>query len=311
MKKIIIFFLFACAVSIFSTEVFAAPTKKDNIQSKRIVVNLAACTLTFYENGNELYVFPVAVGAASTPTPIRKFKITEKEENPIWKEPKTLLKIVSGPMNPLGYRWIGLADEYGIHGTNVPSSIGTYASHGCIRMYEEDVETIYPLCEIGMPVETQYKRVVIGRNRDGITYFRVYPDEYGIQSLTVADINKILQKSGLTACISEDEIAEKLEVCDGEPAYFGRTYTIEINNLFISGKMVEKNGKYYLPASQLSKVLKQNICWNVDTGMVATVRASVPGFIQNNVLLVEQTDVNRLFNLKGEVKGYTYFLTSI
>ena len=59
-----------------------------------------------------------------------------------------------GKSNPLGTRWMGLsAKGYGIHGTNVPSSIGKSASHGCIRMRQSDLEELFEMVDIGVAVE--------------------------------------------------------------------------------------------------------------------------------------------------------------
>lgn len=84
--------------------------------------------------------YPVAVGKPSTPTPTGIFKIVNK---------------VIKPGGILGTRWMGLSvpnGTYGIHGTNNPSSIGKFISNGCIRMFNNDVEELYPQVNIGTPV---------------------------------------------------------------------------------------------------------------------------------------------------------------
>lgn len=105
-----------------------------------ISVNLATRRLTYYERERLKKVYPVGVGKPSTPTPTGNYTIVEKIVNP-------------GGM--LGSRWMGLSIQqgnYGIHGTNNPSSIGGYVSHGCIRMYNQDVEELFPNVQIGTPV---------------------------------------------------------------------------------------------------------------------------------------------------------------
>jgi lipoprotein-anchoring transpeptidase ErfK/SrfK len=62
---------------------------------------------------------------------------------------------IDSPGGPFGARWLGLSVPgglYGIHGTNMPNSIGTYASHGCVRMFNEDVINLYNQVSIGTPV---------------------------------------------------------------------------------------------------------------------------------------------------------------
>lgn len=105
-----------------------------------IKINLREQRLYLYQ-GERLYgSYKVAIGKPSTPTPIGKWTIVNK----------SILK--GGTV--FGTRWMGLSnDSYGIHGNNNPSAIGKAVSLGCVRMYNEDVEHIYPLVPIGTEVE--------------------------------------------------------------------------------------------------------------------------------------------------------------
>ncbi|WP_179632112.1 L,D-transpeptidase [Clostridium peptidivorans] len=104
-----------------------------------IVINTKNLTLTLYSGNNVVKTYPVAVGKPSTPTPLGNFTIVNKIVN---------------PGGPFGVRWMGLSiPHYGIHGTNNPASIGTRASHGCIRMYNKDVLEIFNKVSIGTPVQ--------------------------------------------------------------------------------------------------------------------------------------------------------------
>ena len=111
------------------------------VQEKSIVISLSRHTLFLYWDGELYKQYKVAIGKPSTPTPKGKFKIVNKSIN---------------PGGPFGVRWIGFHPSpwpsYGIHGTNMPSSIGKSASHGCIRMYNQDVTELYGLVKIGTPV---------------------------------------------------------------------------------------------------------------------------------------------------------------
>lgn len=109
-------------------------------QTNRIEVNVTAKRLTLYQGSQPLYTYPVAIGKSQTPTPLGHWKVVNK-------------KVISEP-SVFGSRWIGLsAPSYGIHGTNNPSSIGTAASLGCVRLYNRDVEELFPLVSIGTPVD--------------------------------------------------------------------------------------------------------------------------------------------------------------
>ena len=126
----------------------------------RILIIQHEHRLYFYLNGKLKKSYPVATGQPAYPTPNGTFSVVWMTMNPTWTPPDSpwaagAQPVAPGPNNPVGMRWIGTsASGVGIHG--VPSSedwsIGTYASHGCIRMYEWDVEELYNWVTVGMPV---------------------------------------------------------------------------------------------------------------------------------------------------------------
>jgi len=120
--------------------------------TRRLVVSIPDRKIALIETGRVVKVYPVAVGAAGTPSPHGSFHVASRVVRPTWYQPG---KVVGpGPANPLGTRWIGLGYKgYGIHGTNIPLSIGKAASHGCIRMRNRDVEELFGLVQVGDGVE--------------------------------------------------------------------------------------------------------------------------------------------------------------
>lgn len=109
---------------------------------RKIVISIPDRKLALVEDGQVVKVYPIAVGAAATPSPSGEFHISERITNPTFYAPGKVIR--PGKANPLGTRWIGLGQRgYGIHGTNEPGSIGTSASHGCIRMKTRDVEELF------------------------------------------------------------------------------------------------------------------------------------------------------------------------
>ncbi len=120
--------------------------------SRRIVVSITDRKLAVLESDRVLKIFPTAVGAPASPSPTGTYKIVNSIPDPTWYYKG---KIVGpGKSNPLGTRWLGLSiSGYGIHGTNVPSSIGHNASHGCVRMRNHDVEELFALVGVGDQVE--------------------------------------------------------------------------------------------------------------------------------------------------------------
>ena len=115
---------------------------------RQILVSIPDRKLALIEGGHVLRIYPVAVGADESPSPAGEFKIVNRLEKPTYYHPGKVI----GPSaaNPLGSRWIGLNQpHYGIHGTNVPQSIGKAASHGCIRMAKADLEELFKLVRVG------------------------------------------------------------------------------------------------------------------------------------------------------------------
>jgi hypothetical protein len=116
------------------------------------VVSLEDHKLALVEDGKVKKIYTVAVGKPSTPSPVGTFTIARRVMNPTYSHEGRV--VPPGPNNPVGTRWMGLSiPGYGIHGTNVPSSIGKAASHGCIRMARKDLEELYPMVEVGDTVE--------------------------------------------------------------------------------------------------------------------------------------------------------------
>ncbi len=128
--------------------------------SGRIVVVQHEHRLYFYLNGKLKKSYPVATGQPAYPTPNGTTFVTWMTKDPTWTPPDSpwaagAKPVAPGPDNPVGMRWIGTGfNGVGIHGVSASEdySIGSYASHGCIRMYEWDVEQLYDWVSVGMPI---------------------------------------------------------------------------------------------------------------------------------------------------------------
>jgi lipoprotein-anchoring transpeptidase ErfK/SrfK len=122
-----------------------------------ILINRSAFKLTLYKGGRTRS-FRIAVGQPGHPTPAGSFSIVDKQRNPTWFPPDSPWAAGLGPVppgsgNPLGTRWMGTSyPAIGIHGTPVPSSLGTRASHGCIRMAIPSAEWLFDQITVGTPV---------------------------------------------------------------------------------------------------------------------------------------------------------------
>ncbi len=107
----------------------------------KIVINLGLRQLYYYKDQEPAKVYPIAIGKPSTPTPTGSWQIVAK---------------IRHPGGILGTRWLGLDipdGPYGIHGTPHPWTIGKAISHGCIRMYNQDVEELFLKVKVGTTVE--------------------------------------------------------------------------------------------------------------------------------------------------------------
>ena len=140
-----------------------------------IVINLAEMRLYYYpkpakNQRQQVITHPIGVGREGWTTPTGKTKITQKVKNPTWTPPDSILaehlekgdplpKVVpAGPNNPLGaYKMnLGIAG-YLLHGTNKPFGVGMRVSHGCIRLFPEDIEHLFGIVAVNTPVEILYQ----------------------------------------------------------------------------------------------------------------------------------------------------------
>ena len=137
-----------------------------------IVVNLPEHRLYFYPKAvpgkpRVVYTYPISIGKMDWRTPLGKTRVVNKRERPSWVPPESVRKehiangepplpavVGPGPDNPLGnYAMrLGLNGSYLIHGTNNPIAVGMAVTHGCIRMYPEDIEELFPMVAVGTPV---------------------------------------------------------------------------------------------------------------------------------------------------------------
>lgn len=124
-----------------------------------LTLDRATFTLRLWEHLKLARSYTVAVGQEGLETPEGLYDIQEKEENPTWNVPESDWagslagqSIPPGPSNPIKARWLGIFEGAGIHGTEETSSLGTAASHGCVRMSIEDVEDLYDRVEVGTPI---------------------------------------------------------------------------------------------------------------------------------------------------------------
>ena len=151
-----------------------------------ILINVAEMRLYYRDkNSNRIITFPIGIGDQGAETPEGVYSIKSKTENPTWTIPASLqykyavASIPPGPNNPLGDYWMGLGgSHYGIHGTDIPWSVGRLVTHGCIRMYPEDIAVLFKAVPVGTPVKIIYEPVKIAWSMDRL-FVEVHKDIYG------------------------------------------------------------------------------------------------------------------------------------
>ena len=150
--------------------------------------------------------FPLGIGMEGWDTPAGKYWIGEKRENPFWYVPKSIQEemeeprhvIPPGPENPLGSHWMRLSKTaYGIHGTNNPWAVGRKVTHGCIRLYPEDIAFLFPRVSPNTPVEITYNYAKVGV-KGGNPYFQIYRYRGTEDVVLFAELIKQVRKLGLS-----------------------------------------------------------------------------------------------------------------
>ena len=137
-------------------------TKEDVWDRNPLVVTVSRSgrTARLFRRGEQIRSYRVAVGQPRYPTPLGSFTVQTKQVNPVWSVPRSEWagdlagETIPGgdPRNPLKARWIGFSGSVGFHGTSSVGSLGTAASHGCVRMSVADVIDLYERVEVGTAV---------------------------------------------------------------------------------------------------------------------------------------------------------------
>ncbi len=193
-------------------------------RSAQIVVNTGEMRLYYFvNNGTQVYTYPIGMGVLDYKTPTGKFTVNQKKVNPDWHIPKQLQKkyemavMPAGPDNPMGAYKLGLNwGDYGIHGCNLPWAVGRLVSHGCTRLYPEDIKKLFAMVPMGTKVEYIYEPAKIGF-RGGRIFLSVHDDVYfKIRSMLLHVLGLIEQK-GLSDQVDMRKVLQVVEEQTGMP----------------------------------------------------------------------------------------------
>ena len=180
-----------------------------------------------------VYTFPVGLGRFDWKTPLGVWRVTAKVKNPIWVMPEDIYQehlerdgeadkvVPAGPDNPLGQYKLDLSiPQYGLHGTNVPWGIGMTVSHGCVRLYPEDIERLFSKTPVGTPGEFTYQPVKFGWRGDAL-YAEVHDDLYGKYPGLWNLASQEVQQRHLQGQVDMVKLEKMVEARSGIPTYVG------------------------------------------------------------------------------------------
>jgi len=163
-----------------------------NAPKTGIVLNIPEMRLYYYPEHKpgepqEVFTYPLGIGREGWSTPYMKTRIIQKKEHPSWTPPESIRKeheemgdplpkvVPPGPDNPMGDYALKLAGgNYSIHGTNKAFGMGMRVSHGCIRLYDDDIADLFHRVKVNTPVNIINQPYKVGE-KDGVIYLEVHP----------------------------------------------------------------------------------------------------------------------------------------
>lgn len=162
-----------------------------NVPQEGVVVNIAAMRLYYYPpvpkgSARVVITHPIGIGKVGWKTPEGVTRVVARQKDPVWTPPESVrrehlengdplpARVPAGPDNPLGAHLFRLGwPTYLIHGTNKPYGVGMRSSHGCLRLYPEDIRALFDAIPIGTKVQIVNQPTVLGA-RDGIVYVQAF-----------------------------------------------------------------------------------------------------------------------------------------
>jgi len=199
-----------------------------------IVVNIPEMRVYYFpnhgRNPQSVITYPVGLGRDDWRTPTGRFTVTQKTVDPDWVVPESIRaehirdrgdprKAIAGgdPGNPLGHYRMRLSlPLYGIHGTNVPWGVGMEVSHGCVRLYPEDIKPLFAIVPVGTPGEFVYQPVKIGA-RGGDIYVEVHADIYQVGFDYMAAATRQLEDREWSSRVDWAKLSDALQLKNGVP----------------------------------------------------------------------------------------------
>lgn len=210
-----------------------------------IVINLPEMRLYYFfkQSGKTMVrTFPIGIGDEGTDTPTGIFRITQKTVNPTWYPPASIRKerpelpafVPPGPDNPLGSHSMRLSGgSYLIHGTNRPWAVGRRVTHGCIRLYPEDIPVLFDMVKVGTKVTIVRQPIKVGQ-KNGNIYIEVHKKEADYNFNYFDEAIAILAKKDLLKKVDTVKLFEALKNKSGVPVNITESKSRPIDQQSIS-----------------------------------------------------------------------------
>ncbi len=200
----------------------------DIVLDRGIVINISEMRLYYFFEKSGVHrvrTYPVGIGDEGANTPAGTFRVTEKITNPSWRVPASIRKerpelpnvVPPGPDHPMGSHAMRLSKgTILIHGTDVPWGIGKRVSHGCIRLYPEDIKELFRLVSVNTKVIIVRQPVKAGMSR-GKVYVEVNKDPERKRYDYLGEAVSLLRKKGLSDHISMEKLQKAIREKKGYP----------------------------------------------------------------------------------------------
>lgn len=203
-----------------------------DIKGDMIIINKSSNTLYYLKDGLIQESYPVATGKTVDLTPNGRFKIVVKFKNPRWGGAGVSDPVAGGASNnPLGTRWIGISygggGRYGVHGNSNPRSIGTYASLGCVRMLNENVEKFYDKVKMNTPIWIGNEEIL---ESYGVKFKSNYKEKESVKEEDIKQLKIKIQLNG--------EIIE------------------------LKDPIINRNGTTYYPFREVLELINAQVIWD-------------------------------------------------
>jgi L,D-transpeptidase ErfK/SrfK len=197
------------------------------LDDTELIVNVPQRMLFLRAGNAVVHAMPIAAGSRRWKTPLGQFSITVKETDPVWDVPLSIqeemrragkpviTRVPPSPENPLGKYWLGLSIKgIGIHGTNVPLSIYSHPTHGCIRVHPDEIGELFENVQEGTRGQILYEPVLILRHGDTV-FLEVHPDIYRIGGEPMSIVLEQARAGGFTDLLDLARVREVVSKRDG------------------------------------------------------------------------------------------------